>query len=235
MDFNEIKKIIKTAILIRCRQLKRLYAQYFDKKQIGNFQLISKKNIKAILIVILGLFCVCISSSYKAKNIKKTQKMSEQLKILKVIYSKHLDFQQKDSNTSGGLKQLLEQIKNPRTLKSLVATLEKKCNLIDVKTNIQKKFKITDFQLLSCLKIRIKMKSENDKNILEFAKNFEKKIPGIVVFENIEIKRIGKILTREDFKKTSEKFKEKDKKFLKFKASIQCDIIIPTKQIDNFT
>ncbi|MDR1208178.1 MAG: hypothetical protein LBJ89_02395 [Holosporales bacterium] len=74
--------------------------------------------------------------------------------------------------------------------------------------------------------LMLDMKSNRDRNITGFWKQFTARIPGIVVFEHFQIEREGKILSHSEFAELL-KAKGRNKKIPPaFSAKMQCKVVV---------
>jgi hypothetical protein len=86
---------------------------------------------------------------------------------------------------------------------------------------------------LSAFTMSLGMKSARDKNIVNFLQQLADHIPGIIVFEAVNIKREGDILSHAEFEKLR-KARNKRKVLPSFSAEVKCSITVPSQIVANF-
>jgi hypothetical protein len=88
---------------------------------------------------------------------------------------------------------------------------------------------------LFSITLTLDMKSNRDRNIIGFLQQFATCVPGIVVFERVQIEREGKILSHDEFVQLL-KGKGKNKKIPPaFSAKVQCKLVVPMDLAKQFS
>ena len=183
-------------------------------------------------LTLVGATILSISFIKKNNNIKETQKIELQKTIVENIEESKLKFE-KIIQDNPNAKKIKENISTKNSLKNIISFLEKE--LCSEKINFKIK-NITNIKnIFSKINISIDLKTPNDSDVAYFTKKLSEYTPGFICFNNIKIKRIGKILNKQEFSKTIEKYKKTGKRMLNFESNIDCEVIIPQTHTKNFT
>lgn len=181
---------------------------------------------QSIGIISLSLCCVLITYHHKKSIDRTIQIVIEQQKYLQQANQNHAMFEEAKNNFGKPFMQLFNKISaNDSSLSSILNHLQHQLKLTDLEYKIEDKIKTPD---LSIIQLNLQIQSIKDFTILEFLNRLNDAFPGLINYHKIEMKRIGKIMTRAEFKEFLIAQRKNKQITPSFNAEIACHIIFPT-------
>ncbi|MDR0632687.1 MAG: hypothetical protein LBF84_00940 [Holosporales bacterium] len=194
---------------------------------------IIKRYVQSVLFLSSGIVILAMSAYLKTQRQSNTIKIKAQYDTLQKIQEEHFAFLQRNENADGALMHLLKSVETTHSLKSITKIMKKEKNIGKIKNKAQKGKNLGESGL-SLIPVSFDLDVENDSNVVRFMNLLTEKVPGFIIFKSLKIKRTQPILQKHEFLAVLHKYRNAGKKRMIFSANIRCDVVIPTKYVQEF-
>ncbi|MDR2464612.1 MAG: hypothetical protein LBD36_03340 [Holosporales bacterium] len=225
---------MKNNKLIQIKLIKQTCVKYIDYLQIlGN----------RYLIAYFG-FSICVSSvTLCLWNSTKNIKNKAHIRTQEIIQRQETVQKLKENDTLCQKK--LKSIgvhSNPTwivcpstTFSKLLTDIKNENRVTEVKYSLQKTGVVEKNAELFSLSLTMTLKSMRDQHIINFLAQLIERIPGVVLFERITIKRESEILSQAEFNKLLKCHDQIKQRLMPcFMSNVQCRIIMYSDMVSEF-
>ncbi|MDR1598194.1 MAG: hypothetical protein LBR89_04690 [Holosporales bacterium] len=186
----------------------------------------------AIALTWGGVSLWVVSEGIKTEAQDRTIMLMRQHKVMQGKRDNDNEYEQKLRDLGITDLSIWEQVTSV-SFTRVLRRLERECHVMRTKCSLQLAEQDRRMDELALLKLDIDMKAARDKNVTEFLAGLVEQVPGVVVFDSININRNGAILSRAEFDNLR-KSKQKGKAKPAFSAQVSCRVAIPKKMAADF-
>lgn len=225
---NMNKNILKLHLIKAKRGLKQ-----------SNFIPIDFRNKKSlffcslyIAVILFSHFVFLFSLIYK-NNISSKRNEFEQQKIIITNFDKHKvifdSFTQKNGTPFAEFSKSVNFEK--LDMETIFLSLKEEFRLKEMDFEI---VNIVENNGLVDLEVKLQVKFQREKDMTDFVRKMHMKIPSIITLSEINISRIGKVMSRSDFLRMIAKEKKNNISNPRFEATVKMIVTIPSDYVESF-
>lgn len=217
-------------LAIRFYQIKRYIRDIYQNFSLCKNLYVITRCLSAFIIVIISITSLWITNYLKDKAQLQTLTTLQQQSLLKKIKDDDKVFYAKLKSLGISEQTLLHEF-STRTvsLSKSMKYLRNFFHFVGFQYQLQEEKKQNFAPHLSHFNFSVSLKSMREQNIIEFLKQLIHLVPGIIIFEKIEIRRLNKILSQFEFRQFIKECKKNKKEIPpNFSAFVTCHIVLPS-------